>query len=77
MKDFKKICIISIYDENIKTPPFKTIQIDEMEVLQPEKDYLGEIFADRLRDMCSFKGYQFKFYTICNKDGYDYNVVVY
>jgi len=77
METVKK-CKISRYDETIKEPPFLTIQIDKMEVKQPEKDNLGEEFAERLRYCCRMKGYQFKFYTMCSDDkDYDYNVVVY
>lgn len=76
METIKK-CKISRYDETIKEPPYLTIQIDKMEVKQPEKDNLGEEFAERLRCGCRMNGYQFKFYTMSEDIDYDYNVVVY
>jgi len=77
METIKK-CKISRYDETIKKPPYLTIQIDAMEVEEPEKDNLGEEFYVRLVRGCRNKGYEFKFYTYCGDDtNYDYNVVVY
>jgi len=73
----KKKCIISRYDEKITEPPFLTIKIDEIEVLQPEKDYLGEEFCIRLKHGCRNMGYQFRFYTMSKNGNYDYEIVVY
>lgn len=76
METIKK-CIISRYDETIKSPPYLTIKIDKMEVKKPEKDNLGEEFYERLRCGCKAKGYKFKFYTLSDDKDYDYKVVVY
>lgn len=76
METVKK-CMISRYDETIKEPPYLTIQIDKMEVREPENDEFGEEFAERLRCGCRMNGYIFKFYTISEDEDYDYNVVVY
>ena len=70
-------CVVSRYDETITKPPFKTLQIDEMEVYQPETDHLGEEFYDILSKECMERGYRFKFYTLSSKEGFKYNVVVY
>ena len=51
-----KKCIISRYDEIIKEAPFLTIEIDRVEVLEPEIDYLGQEFAERLRLACALIG---------------------
>lgn len=75
--DTIKKCIISRYDHTITEPPFLTIKIDEMDVNQPQVDYLGEKFADRLVDACLMKGYVFKFYTTSYEEGFDYEVVVF
>lgn len=75
METIKK-CKISRYNETIKEPPFLTIQIDKIEVQQPEKDNLGEEFAERLRCGCRMNGYQFKFYTTSSNPEFDYEVVV-
>ena len=72
-----KKCKISRYDETIKSPPYLTMKIDEMEVKRPEKDNLGKEFCERLRCGCKAKGYQFKFYTTSEDKEYDYKVVVY
>lgn len=72
-----KQCEISIYDKSITEPPFLTIPIDKVEVEEPETDHLGEVFCERLRSACREKGYQFKFYTLSDKDGIDYEIVVY
>lgn len=73
-----KKCIISRYDETIKEPPFLTIPIDKVEVIEPENDYLGEKFADILNAACFSKGYIFKFYTSCSeREDIDYEIVVY
>jgi len=69
--------MISRYDETIKEPPYLTIQIDEIEVRQPETDHLGEEFAERLRCGCRMNGYQFKFYTLSENKDYDYEVIIY
>lgn len=74
--DTIKKCKISRYDESITEPPYLTIQIDSVDVPQPEKDNLGEEFAARLRSACRMKGYRFKFYT-SSHDEYDYEIVVY
>lgn len=72
-----KKCIITKYDETITEPPYLTIKIDEMEVLKPLNDDLGEEFARRLYVGCNRLGYVFKFYTISDENGFDYEVVVY
>jgi len=74
--DIIRKCKIARYDETITKPPYLTIQIDSIEIPQPEKDNLGEEFAERLRCGCRMKGYHFKFYTTCREDGYDYLLVV-
>jgi hypothetical protein len=71
-----KKCKISRYDGTITKPPYVTIQIDKMEVKQPEKDNLGEEFVERLIQGCVINGYQFKFYTMSEDKDYDYEVVV-
>ena len=48
-----------------------------MEVIQPQIDYLGEEFANRLFNNCLVKGYTFKFYTVSKDKNYDYDVIVY
>lgn len=76
--DTIKKCKITRYDDTITEPPYLTIKIDEMTVVKPEIDYLGEVFADRLDVGCSEKGYTFKFYSSCSDDeNFDYEVVVY
>jgi hypothetical protein len=79
MKEILKKCIISRYDETITEPPFETIQIDEVEVLEPQGlNDLGIEFTDRLRLACANKGYAFKFYTSCSeREDIDYEIVVY
>lgn len=72
-----KKCLITRYDETIKEPPYLTIIIDEMEVMEPKKDDLGEEFYRRLVRSCKSKGYNFKFYTTTKNEDYDYEVVVY
>lgn len=72
-----KKCMICRYDQTIKEPPYLTIQIDEIRVLQPKVDNYGEVFAERLRICCQNKGYRFKFYTISESKDYDYEIVVY
>lgn len=75
--DTIKKCKITRYDETITEPPYLTIQIDSIEIPQPEKDNLGEEFAERLRSGCRMKGYTFKFYTMSRDADYDYELVVY
>ena len=77
MKDEIKKCIISRYDETIKRPPFLTIPIDKIDVPKPKNDKGGAEFAERLKAACRSKGYVFKFYTYCNEEGMDYELVVY
>jgi hypothetical protein len=72
-----KKCIISRYDETLTKPPYLTIPIDKVEVVEPETDHLGEEFANRLRIACRSKGYDFKFYTMSKEEGMDYNIIVY
>jgi len=72
-----KKCIISRYDETISEPPFLTIQIDEIEVIQPEIDYLGEKFCEILKQACLAKKYILRFYTNSENKKYDYEIVVY
>lgn len=72
-----KKCKITRYDNSITEPPYLTIKIDEMEVLEPEVDYLGEKFAEMLIKKCNQKGYVFKFYTMSTESEYDYEVVVF
>jgi hypothetical protein len=76
MESIKK-CMICRYDNSITEPPYLTIQIDEIKVLQPQEDNYGEVFAERLRVGCQNKGYQFKFYTMSENKDYDYEIVVY
>ena len=76
MSNIKK-CVISRYDETIKEPPFLTIPLDTVEVIEPENDNGGVEFAARLMSACSMKGYIFKFYTSCSKREEDYEIVVY
>lgn len=72
-----KKCVISIYDDTIKEPPFKTIPIDYVEVPKPENDNGGVEFAERLRAACRSKGYFFKFYTSRSDSDKDFELVVY
>ena len=76
METIKK-CKISRYDETITKPPYLTIQIDKMDVVEPEADHLGEELCRRLYSSCSTKGYLFRFYTTSSDDEYNYEVVVY
>lgn len=71
-----KKCIITRYDTTINEPPYLTIELDTVEVCEPIKDDLGESFADILRDTCRRKGYNFRFYSMSDKEGYDYELVV-
>jgi len=75
MESIKK-CMICVYDGSITQPPFLTIQIDEIEVLKPEEDNYGELFAKALRIGCQNKGYRFRFYTMSKNKDYDYEIVV-
>lgn len=70
-------CYISKYDKSIKEFPFKTIKIDEAYILQPENDYLGEKFAENIKNVCKQKGFEFKFYTLSELKDYKYEIVVY
>jgi hypothetical protein len=73
-----KKCIITRYDDTITEPPFLTIPIDSVNVMQPENDYSGEKMADILIKACKQKGYFFKFYTSSDdKENYDYELVVF
>ena len=49
-------CVITRYDNTITEPPYLTIEIDQVEVLKPEIDNLGEEFYFRLSDACRRKG---------------------
>lgn len=71
-----KNCIISRYDKTIKEAPFLTIQVDSVEVSQPLHDDGSVNFAIRLKKACLNKGYEFRFYTLSDVDGYDYEIVV-
>ena len=71
----KKI-IISRYDQTIKEPPYLTIPFDEMLVEKPKEDYLGEKFYEKIRNGCTGKGYQFRFYTMSSNPDFDYEVIV-
>lgn len=77
MADILRKCLISRYDETIKEPPFLTIPIDKVDVIEPENDKGGSEFARRLRTACYEKGYFFKFYTSCSYREEDYNIIVY
>ena len=72
-----KRCVISKYDASITEPPFLTIPIDECIVDVPEWDEGGVIFADNLKAACTAKGHTFKFYTMSEKENYDFDIVVY
>lgn len=74
IKKFK----ITKYDKTITEPPFDTIQIDNMEITEPqEEDEGGREFYTRVVGGCRAKGYVTKFYTLCSDEDYDYEVVVY
>jgi hypothetical protein len=75
--DILKKCIITRYDESIKEPPFLTIPIDKVDVMEPidHKTY-GHEFYLRLNRACHDKGYIFKFYTSGRELGVDYEIVV-
>lgn len=73
--DTIKKCKITRYDESIIGPPFLTIQIDSVEVYQPETDELGQKFAKILQIACKLKGYNFRFYTTGDSE-YDYEIVI-
>lgn len=75
--DVCRKCKITRYDETIKEPPYLTIQIDEMFIMQPKDDHLGETFSLRLYTGCIMKGYSFRFYSNSEDENYDYEVVVY
>ena len=75
MSEVKKF-MISRYDETIKEPPYKTIKIDEMLVVKPDKDNLGEEFCERIRKSLNQRGYKFKFYTSSENKNFDFNAVV-
>lgn len=76
MEHLKKL-IITRYDETITEPPFLTIPIDECDIMQPDNDDYGEIFARRLKNCCMSLGYVFQFYTRSGDGVHDYEVVVY
>ena len=69
-------CEITRYDKSIKEPPYLTIHLDEIEVIEPETDNLGEEVAFRMRFGCFSKGYSMKFYTSSDKKEYDFEIVV-
>ena len=72
-----KKCIISRYDETIKEPPYLTIPLETVEVNQPdENDDGGVELYERLKAACRSKGYIFKFYTMSDEKGIDYELVV-
>lgn len=73
--DLKKV-IISKYDETIKFPPYRTIQVDETTVEKPEQDYLGKILYENLKNSCRVKGYRMQFYTLSQNPAFDYEVIV-
>jgi len=77
MKGTLKKCIIAKYDKTIKEPPYLTIKINEIEVLEPKEDDLGSLFAKILKQACIDKGYIFKFYTLSREKNFDYEIVVY
>ncbi len=77
MATIKKNCIITKYDPTITEAPFLTIPLDEVEVLEPiDNNDLGVEFCNILMSACRNKGFVFKFYTMSDKDGFDYEVVV-
>ena len=77
MKTNTKNCIIERYDKTITEAPFTSIRMDEVEVEEPEiNNDLGSTFAEILRVACREKGYMFKFYTMSQEEGYDYNITV-
>lgn len=49
-------------------------RLGTMTVKQPETDYLGEQFYDKIWSACRDLGFRFKFYTI--SDEADYNAYV-
>lgn len=71
-----KRCRIIKYDETVKRPPYKFIELDTVEVEKPGNDYLGEAFFDELLDACFDKGYSFKFYSLSDDEDFDYDLVV-
>lgn len=77
-KNLKKFCV-SRYDPKTTEAPFKTIQIDTLEIEKPEGGYLGssgELFWERISAACHLKGYSARFYTTSQDSAYDYEVVV-
>lgn len=72
-----KKCIIARYDETITEPPYLTIPLYTVEVVKPENDADGEMFANALIKVCRENGYVFKFYTSGQERGVDYEIVVY
>ncbi len=79
MPETLKKCVIARYDKTITKPPFLTIPIDTVEVLQPSEgtDEGGVIFAFRLMKACKDKGYWFRFYSMTHdKEGIDYEINV-
>ena len=61
MSNIRK-CIIKRYDETIKEPE--------------GLDDGGSEFAIRLRGACLRKGYKFRFYSMSEEEGYDYELTV-
>ncbi len=72
-----KKCIIARYDETITEPPYLTIPLCTVEVVKPENDDGGVMFANVLMKACRENGYVFKFYTSGKERGVDYEIVVY
>jgi hypothetical protein len=70
--------MICVYDNTITKPPFRLIPLVDVEVKQPDNDYLGEKFAEILRITCKQKGYVFKCYSINTEfKGFDFSIIVY
>jgi len=72
-----KKCEITRYDPTIENPPFLTLHLENVQIVDPEIDYLGEERRTRLECACRSKGYRMKFWSLSQKKEYDYEIVVY
>ena len=78
LTDVLKNCIIPRYDKTITRPPFLTIPIDTVQVPEPISNGDGRHeFALRLTAACRMFGHTFKFYSMSEQEGVDYELVVY
>jgi len=70
-------CRIVKYDVATKKPPYTSIVIDEVSVVDPELDDLGHEFCMNLIDACINKGHTMLFYTSCSEDeNFEFDIFV-